>query len=495
MYVMFVPMEFPRIFEPRTKSNVYILVMATVVLLGVAGILTHEWWEDEASVWLSVVGSHSILELFHNLGFNGHPRFYYIIVYGVQSLFGHPLALSFLNLFFSLLAIAFFMCAAPFSRLQKVFFAFGFFPLYQYGIIVRGYSLFVCVFFAYCYFKTQRPNALLIRYLLLAVLAQIHLIAATVAVLLFIEEYLEDHRSYWGSFFVIGSLLLVAWQLKPSGVNHSGLLLPENPWMAFRSFANGFMPNFGIFRLAPLRTGFQITVGTFLWIASWIVAWRHRQIVRYYLPLTFSLFIISAVIYTGERWHHGFYFIYFVTAIWLSTQTVFNDVFSRRFVTGLFALHAALGIYAIALDIMTPYSNGPQVAKFIQQNQLEGLPIVGIEAFPEDHGTTGYKFVAPAIFPVILHLPQSSIYDPNTGNELHFWSHYDDKMYFPPHQDLNSINKDLERIDAALAGAFLVVVVQNKKIHNLIMPNSLQRLATFPMTYDFGEHMALYTHP
>lgn len=498
--------RFMRIFEQSRlfwKQNVYVLVVILVSALGVLAAANHEWWEDEASPWLSASGSHSLSELIHNLGFNGHPRLYYIIVYGLQSLFENPLALSVLNLVFSIVAITLFLRAASFSRIQKALFAFGFFPLYQYGVVVRGYSLFVCVFFAYCHLKTRGARFSWLRYLLLAVLAQIHLISAVVVTFLLLEEYLEVHSKderrtaipIVGNTIVLASLLLVAWQLKPEASSAATLLPSDSYWKAVLGFANGFMPNFGVFRLSPIRTGFQIVVGLALWAASWVVAFRHRQLLRYYLPLSFSLFMISVLIYTGERWHHGFYFIFFVVSIWLSTKVPFDDPFSRRFITGLFTLHALMGVYAIVLDVRTPYSNGPQVAKFIREHQLENLPIVGIEASPGKEQAVEYTFVVHPIFPVLLHLPKSGVYDPNADVSVRLWNHYDDKEYFSRHQDVEFLSKDFERIDGTISGAYLVVVVQNKKIHELVMPSSLTLLATFPMTYDFGEHMALYAHP
>lgn len=485
------------------KKNATVLVVFLISVLGLLTAVNHEWWEDEASPWLSASGSHSLTELIHNLGFNGHPRLYYIIVYWIQSQFGNPLVLSVLNLTFAIVAITFFMRATSFSRVQKLLFAFGFFPLYQYGVVVRGYSLFVCVFFAYCCLKARGSRFLLLRFLLLAVLAQIHLVSAVVATFLLIEEYLEaplkgNRRpavTAIGNVIVLVSLLLVAWQLKPEGHPGMALLSSDNHWKSALGFANGFMPNFGVFRLSPIRTGFQIIVGTALWAASWVVAFRHRQLLRYYLPLSFSLFMISVLIYTGERWHHGFYFIFFVVSIWLSTPTPFDDAFSRRFITGLFALHALMGIYALALDVITPYSNGPLVAKFIREHQLEKLPIVGVEASPDDDRVVEYKFVVPPIFPVLLYLPEVGVYDPSAGVPVRRWNHYDDKAYFSLHQDADALSKDLERISGAISGKFLVVVVQNKKILNLVMPGPLKLLSTFPMTYDFGEHLALYSYP
>lgn len=485
------------------KQNALVLVVILVSALGLLAAVNHEWWEDEASPWLSASGSHSLSNLIHNLGFNGHPRLYNIIVYWIQSQFGNPMVLSVLNLVFSIVAITLFMRATSFSRIQKVLFAFGFFPLYQYGVVVRGYSLFVCIFFMYCHLKTQGARFLLLRYLLLALLAQIHLISAIVAAFLLLEEYIETSSkdeqqpaiTIVGNAIVLASLLLVAWQLKPESHPSMVLLSSDNHWKSVLGFANGFMPNFGIFRLSPIRTGFQIVVGMALWVASWVVAFRHRQLFRYYIPLSFSLFMISVLIYTGERWHHGFYFVFFVVSIWLSTPAPFDDTFSRRFITVLFALHALMGIYAVVLDVMTPYSNGPQVAAFIREHQLENLPIVGVEISPgNDHGVE-YQFFVPPVFPALLHLPKSGVFDPKAGVSVRFWNHYDDKAYFSSNQDAESLSKDFERIGDAVSGGFLVVVVQNKKVLNLVMPDSLTFLANFPMTYDFGEHMALYAHP
>jgi hypothetical protein len=118
---------------PLSRST--LLIGAPAALVGVVTVLRHEWWRDEAFTWLVVRESRSVGELLvalRDVGY-GHPRLYYLLAYGLYQIAPWPLALSLTNLLLALLATALFVDAAPFTRAQKLMFALGYFPLYQYG--------------------------------------------------------------------------------------------------------------------------------------------------------------------------------------------------------------------------------------------------------------------------------------------------------------------------------------------------------------------------
>src|SRR5262249_46911057 len=129
-----------QVLVPRRLSLLWLLLPAT---LGVVGIFHHEWWRDEAYTWLVAGSSNTPIELFRNLGFNGHPRAFYILVWLLRQISPNPLSLAISNLGFALAAMFLFSRSAPVTRFQACLFSLSFYPLYQYGIIVRSYSLLI----------------------------------------------------------------------------------------------------------------------------------------------------------------------------------------------------------------------------------------------------------------------------------------------------------------------------------------------------------------
>lgn len=464
--------------------------LATILVAGVLGMITlfhHEWWRDEAYSWLVVRSSHGIPDLIHNLGFNGNPKLYYLFVYWMRAVFESPLAVSISNFSFIIVSIVFFI-TAPFNRLQKALFAVGFFPLYQYGVIARCYSMIICLLFAYCFLKLQRPSWFFARMIILAVLCQIHVMAMGAAcALLAIESWQCRKHQKWAPILpVIASLFFAAWQIIPPHQAYR-TLTPGSPLMVFPGLANGFFPDFGLFHGLIL----QIACGLILWIASWIVIARHKAAIPYYLLLSVSLILISAILYSGHRWHHGFYFIYFIIAIWLSTNQPYTDRFSRRFITGLLLLHALIGGYAIVDDLRHPYSNGADVAQWIKGHNLTNDPIVGIEVFRGKKQDVVYKWEMDQIQPVLMHLHGKKMLDPVSMEMVPYWHHHDDIHYFP-RWDYHTMQREFEKLSQGFNHPFLVIIAQERGVIDFSPPSPLQLLAHFPEPSDYGEHLSLY---
>jgi hypothetical protein len=107
----------------RTSAALPIVTLAALV--GLVTMLRHEWWRDEAFPWLLVRESHSVGEMLATIHDVGHPWLYYLLVYGLHRIAPSPLALSLANLLVAVLAIALFVQAAPFTRVQKLMFALG----------------------------------------------------------------------------------------------------------------------------------------------------------------------------------------------------------------------------------------------------------------------------------------------------------------------------------------------------------------------------------
>src|SRR5919201_6580548 len=87
--------------QGRRLSPLLLLVPG---VLGLLGVVYHEWWRDEAYIWLVVRSSGSVGELVQSLGFNGHPWAYYVLAWGLYHLVASPLVLSLTNLALSLAA-------------------------------------------------------------------------------------------------------------------------------------------------------------------------------------------------------------------------------------------------------------------------------------------------------------------------------------------------------------------------------------------------------
>jgi hypothetical protein len=142
-----------------------VLPVAAFFALGLILLLHHEMWQDEWQAWLIARDSPSLAALFRNLRYEGHPGLWHLGLFLVSRLTPSPRGMQVLHLLVATGAVYLFLNYAPFTRLEKLLFIFGYFPLYEYCAISRNYGLGVLGLFAFCALYCAPPPR---RYLLLA---------------------------------------------------------------------------------------------------------------------------------------------------------------------------------------------------------------------------------------------------------------------------------------------------------------------------------------
>ena len=125
-------------------------VLLVYIIVASANIITHEMWRDELQHWLIATNSNSILELFCNLKNNGHPPLWNLMLYAISRVTHNPVAMQYLHLIIAIAVVYVFLRFAPFSRLQRLLFVFGYFPLYEYAAISRNYGIGMFLLFWFC---------------------------------------------------------------------------------------------------------------------------------------------------------------------------------------------------------------------------------------------------------------------------------------------------------------------------------------------------------
>src|SRR5689334_7861593 len=178
---------------PQTRTSAWFLVLlpvcfAALVLLGIS---QHELWRDEAKAWLIARHSHSLIELFNNRRYEGHPIVWYALLYAVSRISVNPFAMQILHAFIATAGIVMFVTYAPFGRLAKVLFAGGLFPMYEYAVVSRNYAI-----------------GILLLFVLLALFASPQRRPVSFAVVL----GLLANTSLYGLFFAVA--LAIAWVVR-----------------------------------------------------------------------------------------------------------------------------------------------------------------------------------------------------------------------------------------------------------------------------------------
>ena len=371
----------------------------------------HEMWRDEIQAWLLARDSADVFELFHNLKYEGHPGLWHLLLMPVTRLTNSPVGMQILHLMIATTTIFIVAKYAPFSTLQKSLFTFGYFPLYEYGVISRNYALGLLFVVVICVLLRRRWRHPLWLSLVLGLMSHtsVHacIIAISVTFGLVLDYWLnrralaadaavDVRRIYTGFSIVCGGTLFSVLQMSPAadsglwGVGNQGNGILWFMVLIQRAF---FSPVFSIIRETQAPSwGLEVPLGVSVCaLLAIIVAcyWRRpvAQIVLLCCAIGLSKFFI--LIYGGSLRHYGFFMIVLLLLLWggrhLTTWSRSEDTlmkgagasFGGMLLTGLLAIHTLSGLKAVAVDMERPFSLGKRVAEYIQVENLHSLPMIG----------------------------------------------------------------------------------------------------------------------
>lgn len=156
-------------------------VFATLLALAT---MRHEMWRDELQAWLIARDSHSLLQLFHALHYEGHPALWYLLLYIPSHLSPNPASMQAINFAISAGLAWLLVSARMLPRPIRLSIVFSYFVFFQYGEIARSYALAVLLLFAAARCLTGEKQHRKLAIFLLALSLNTHVYAAPVAVAL-----------------------------------------------------------------------------------------------------------------------------------------------------------------------------------------------------------------------------------------------------------------------------------------------------------------------
>src|SRR4030042_3824725 len=126
--------------RPSNTTFALLLTLAYGLIVGIV-VSRHEIWRDEAQAFLMAKDSRSIPDLLHKIKNDVHPPLWHLTLYFLTRWTSSPLAMQITHLLIASAAVFLFARFSPFSRLNKVLFALGYYALFEYSVIARHYAL------------------------------------------------------------------------------------------------------------------------------------------------------------------------------------------------------------------------------------------------------------------------------------------------------------------------------------------------------------------
>ena len=340
-------------------------------LIALAGILRHEMWRDELQAWMLARDSASVIELIRNLEFEGHPALWHLLLFALSRFSSDPQLMQVAHVVIATISVYLIARHSPFETWQKVLLAFGYFNVYEYAIISRGYALGVLLVFAFCALHARRhdtspsaappsaPTRELLPFLMLAALANTSvyglLVSAALSISLLWPRARARRERRWHRIGI--ALLVAAWALcylQVSRINRSSgggrhlageLSDPENPLVALVTRLSvslsyvwrGYVPVPALSSEQPwnsnvlleLHTGVTVAgrdasealvvLGSLLLLAlaCRALASRPRWLTVYAVG-TGLLLVFQFLFFGGSLRHHGHLFILLIACLWLA---------------------------------------------------------------------------------------------------------------------------------------------------------------------------------
>ena len=390
--------------EQYQENRQFSLLMC-LIFVALASVLSfyHEMWRDEILTWLLIKNVGSLKDLFIQLQNELHPFLWYALVYPLKFVARNPEIMKPLHLLIASVTVYIFYRNAPFSRLNKLLFIFGYFPFFEYGIITRNYSLILlfAVLLTVMYISQETvPSARKAKLLGLTIgiflICQTHLFGVLIggifAFLIGRDVFLKREKIKLLPLigFLCGVIIFLVqiwplsnWQTSSFGIwrGLDGILL------ALQSVWRGFFPlpipnlhfwNTNILDINNFFFNAQYPLGLFVLLGSigLIITLKELKAVLFYCIGAFlCLSFIYFTSYHQIRFF-GIIFMLFVLSLWIG-YGLKGKLCNSRLLSLLLLFHVIATSVAFYYDMKYPFSASKNVAGFIKSLEHKDFIIVG----------------------------------------------------------------------------------------------------------------------
>ncbi len=353
------------------------------------GLATHEMWRDELQQWMIALDADSLRSLLANVRYEGAPPVWHLFLFGLSRLTANPASMQMVQFLVSVSACYLILRFAPFERWQRYLLCFSYYLLFEYGQIVRCYSvvplILVGVLTAAIHLKHHRKWVM----------------AAGITLIGFTSLYGLGGYSARSFGISSGACSDVDFCMLHFlfAKNISGITKKNSLYFLFHA-GGDFIYRWALFPIPALRydfwetniikdwaltqrghLGFQAALVVTLISVCFIFFLRKifqglpkKTLFIFFFTLGAILFIGYFKFYGSLR-HWGYIFLALLATLWLAAP--FLQQRAKIYFTIFLFLQAALGIHAWASDVVYVFSPAKEAASFIQKTECARYPLAG----------------------------------------------------------------------------------------------------------------------
>jgi hypothetical protein len=398
------------------------LAALAFLLLTAPRLLLHELWRDEAWLWLVVTESRSLPALFVPLGRSGEGYLFPVLCFLARQVSTSPRAMQLLHLLLAAAATFVFVRWAPFGRRERLLFALGYFPFYEYAVISRHYVAGALLVWLVCAAVESRRPALALG-AVLGLLCQTtvygYILAIALACGWLLDRFLRRRElaplpraevvggvalalagAVAGLVQLVplpGTSVVVGWRFGWDPALATQAL--AMPWRAFVPLPRPVL-HFWNTNALDAWPAVEATAGLLTLALAAALLWRRKVALAIFSIGGAGLLTFGYVKLIGALRHHGHWWLLFVAALWVGggwDLTADRRSWRARTFLALLILHCGAGLYASWMDLRHPFSNGAAAAALIRSAGLDRFPLFGYREPPA--ATVALALGRPLYFP------------------------------------------------------------------------------------------------
>jgi len=386
-------------------------------------------WRDELQAWLISRDSESLLDIFKNLKYEGHPGLWHLVLYLLNKISTNPEIMQIAHVLIASLFILILIKWSPFTFLQKILLIFSYFLFFEYNLLARNYGIGVLLIFIFCSYFPFRHKKPIITSLILFLLSHtsifgIIFVISFIFVILFedlIFKKFKDNKEKFSKKHLIGLSIAVlgiltsliqiippidsgfatGWKFyidlesfKVVGNVFIKSYIPIPPfdlnfWNKSLFITNNSLEDANLFILISI----SLIILFFIIIIILHLSTKPSALV-FFLLNTFLLVLFFVIKYQGASRHHGFLFITLIVSLWIYESSFqkqffffkrFLKIFSKNFVQNFFVLilflHVIASIIPFYIDYRNSFSGAKETAEFLKKNKLNNYNLIGFEDY------------------------------------------------------------------------------------------------------------------
>jgi len=374
------------------------------IALSIWGGYCHELGLEEGQQYLFARDSRSLADLYYNMRYEGHPRTWCLLLYGIIHFITPGLAaIRFLHLVITTATVYLFLRYAPAHLWVKLGFVFGYYFIFEYNLQSRSYALGILLLFAACRLLADPVRHWPFIALLLLLLCNTDIFYAFAAVGIFLYMaigYAQENRLFTTPFYLLTAALLLGLactytQAQIPGedyIVHSRLdagfssktLSPASlalaaGWLPIPANLAHFWNTFwigGPGMIAILRT---IIALFFLLFPVLLLRPHSRALVFYYASLALLLALLIVTGFGAAR-YYGMVVIYLIAAWWLAGNEAGGILpvtpLLRPVIGIVVGIQLLAGLFAWEQDVTRPFSQARNAVDWLKARRLTDQPVV-----------------------------------------------------------------------------------------------------------------------